>query len=153
MDRQRLNQQVAEAADIPRRRFIIGVLCTVVVTLGAFMVVMVLLLGRLADIGSQLVDLGNANKANTTATVASQDLLVDCVTPGPNQLTAENPLTGHGCWDRLHDPKGADAAVAVIVDDLYCDQRRAQAKLPPVPDPRKPCRDQTDPSVYPRSAP
>lgn len=76
---------------------------------------------------------------------AAVTLLTDCVTPGPNPA----PATGHVCWDRLHDPKATDGAVALIVDDLYCDQRRAQHKLPAVPDPTMPCRNQTDPSIYP----
>jgi hypothetical protein len=87
------------------------------------------------------------------ASIAEQNqrngnLLVDCVTPGPSP----GPVTGHPCWDRLHDTKSTDGAVALIVDNIYCDQRRAQAKLPAVPDPTQPCRFQTDPSIYPGSS-
>lgn len=74
-----------------------------------------------------------------------RNLLVDCVTPGPKV----GAVTGHKCWDRLHDPHATDNAVALIVDDLYCDQRRAQHKLPAVADPTVPCRSQTAPDVYP----
>ena len=74
---------------------------------------------------------------------ANGKLLVECTTPGtkPNP-TAIND-TGNACWDRLHNPNGTDSAIAVIVDNIYCDHRRAQAKLPPVSDPSKSCRAQT----------
>lgn len=83
-------------------------------------------------------ELGISNKLNG-------DLLVNCTTPGPNPP----PHSGNDCWDRLHDPAATSAAVALIVDNIYCDQRRAQHKLPAVPDPRVPCRDQTPADVYP----
>lgn len=87
---------------------------------------------------NQIRDVSAHNKANG-------DLLVNCTTPGPNPP----PHSGNDCWDRLHDPAATSAAVALIVDDVYCDQRRAQHKLPAVPDPRVPCRDQTPADVYP----
>ncbi len=95
------------------------------------------------------------NAAALGVTIASlnggtrqRELLVDCVTPGPKV----GAVTGHECWDRLHDPRATGDAVAVIVDNLYCDQRRAQAKLPAVPDPKVMCRLQTPPDIYPGRA-
>lgn len=80
---------------------------------------------------------------------ANGQRLVDCVTPNPHPAGDPDP----GCWDRLHDPHDTDTAVALIVDNIYCDQRRAQHHLPAVTDPRIPCRAQTDPSIYPGGAP
>lgn len=94
----------------------------------------------------QLLDITTANRANG-------DLLVDCVTPGPRTPTPDDPTTGHPCWDRLRDPRPMDDLAARITDNGNCDRRRLAAGLPAVPDLRRPCRDQTDPSVYPGGTP
>lgn len=101
------------------------------------------LVGALLVVGIvQIKDIGRGNRSNG-------DLLVDCVTPTPGPTPEDPTPKMHVCWDRLHDPKATGDAVAVIVDDLYCDQRRAQAKLPAVPDPTKLCRAQTPAAIYP----
>ncbi len=87
-----------------------------------------------------LFDVAQTNKANG-------DLLIECTTPGTNPNARAVNETGNACWDRLHAPGGTDAAVALIVDNIYCDHRRAQAKLPPVSDPKKSCREQTDSEI------
>jgi len=85
------------------------------------------------------------NHSGLSRTRSNAALLVECVTPGPDPA----PTTGHGCWDRLHDPSATNGAVALIADDIYCSLARGQAKQPPPSDPTKPCRTQTDPSIYP----
>lgn len=94
---------------------------------------------------------GYSNRTNTTATKMNTSLLVECTTPGTNPNPKSANDTGNACWDRLHNPDGGNTAVALIVDDLYCDQRRAQHKLNAVPDPTKSCRSQTPADVYPGS--
>ena len=87
------------------------------------------------------------NRQNTSAVREQSALLVNCTTPGTNPNAKAINDTGNACWDRLHDPRATDGAVAKIVDDIYCDQRRAQAKLPIVPDPTMSCREQTPSEV------
>ena len=89
---------------------------------------------------SQLESVARVNRSNG-------DLLVNCTTPGTNPTPKSASDTGNACWDRLHATAGTNDAIATIVDDIYCDHRRAQAKLPPVPDPRVLCRNQTPAEV------
>lgn len=141
---QKVDQLISIAAAVKRTLTIRSVLVIAAVTVGLVMIYISLRqTGEVKSIGNRLDTTATANKANG-------DLLVNCVTPGTNPHPTSVADTGNACWDRLHSPSGTDSAITRIVDDLYCDHRRAQAKLPVVPDPTKSCREQTPADVLGR---
>ncbi len=137
----KVDQLIAIAAAVRRTLNIRSVLITVALVVGLVMITISLRqTGKVERIGKRLDSTATANKANG-------DLLVNCVTPGTNPAPKSASDTGNECWDRLHSTSGTDSAIAAIVDNIYCDHRRALADLPIVPDPSRPCRSQTPADV------
>ncbi len=131
----KLDQLIETAENVRRSVNIRTAFVTVALIIGLVLIVLNFLQTR------QVKDIGSGNRANG-------ELLVECTTPGTNPDAKSISDTGNACWDRLHAPGQSSDAIALIMDNIYCDHRRAQAKLPAI-DPTRPCRDQTPADVYP----
>lgn len=57
------------------------------------------ILGGVILFGAILLTIAAANRATLNRVDLTQDYLVECTTPGPRTPTAEDPSTGHPCFD------------------------------------------------------
>ena len=92
--------------------------------------------GQRTQTDRRLTDIAEQNKING-------DILIDCTTPTPAPTPDDPEPRIHECFER--GIRGQSGAIV----EIDCRSRRQQARIPAPPDPRRPCIEQTDASIYP----